>query len=75
MNCINWHQWHSACLSPGDKLGLSLELGSFAAGVMISTSDLAQHALKQCKQAMEWNRAEVFSKHNWLCFNCLIISI
>ncbi|KAJ4824365.1 K(+) efflux antiporter 6 [Turnera subulata] len=30
-----------------DKLGLSLELGSFAAGVMISTTDLAQHTLKQ----------------------------
>lgn len=30
-----------------DKLGLSLELGSFAAGVMISTSDLAQHTLEQ----------------------------
>ncbi|KAF5936847.1 hypothetical protein HYC85_024353 [Camellia sinensis] len=29
-----------------DKLGLRLELGSFAAGVMIST-DLAQHTLKQ----------------------------
>ncbi|XP_028083030.1 uncharacterized protein LOC114284330 isoform X2 [Camellia sinensis] len=33
----------SAC---SDKLGLRLELGSFAAGVMIST-DLAQHTLKQ----------------------------
>ncbi|KAJ9168237.1 hypothetical protein P3X46_019787 [Hevea brasiliensis] len=30
-----------------DKLGLSLELGSFAAGVMISTADLAQHTLEQ----------------------------
>ncbi|KAK4368678.1 hypothetical protein RND71_012470 [Anisodus tanguticus] len=30
-----------------DKLGLSLELGSFAAGVMISTTDLAQHTLQQ----------------------------
>ncbi|XP_062148086.1 K(+) efflux antiporter 4-like isoform X3 [Alnus glutinosa] len=30
-----------------DKLGLSLELGSFAAGVMISTTDLAQHTLEQ----------------------------
>ncbi|KAJ4952532.1 hypothetical protein NE237_029364 [Protea cynaroides] len=30
-----------------DKLGLSLELGSFAAGVMISTSDFAQHTLDQ----------------------------
>ncbi|KAG4195051.1 hypothetical protein ERO13_A06G089000v2 [Gossypium hirsutum] len=29
-----------------DKLGLSLELGSFAAGVMISTTDLAQHTLE-----------------------------
>lgn len=30
-----------------DKLGLSLELGSFAAGVMISTTDLAQYTLEQ----------------------------
>ncbi|PIN25131.1 putative K+/H+-antiporter [Handroanthus impetiginosus] len=30
-----------------DKLGLSLELGAFAAGVMISTTDLAQHTLEQ----------------------------
>ena len=30
-----------------DKLGLSLELGSFAAGVMISTTDLAQHTLEK----------------------------
>ncbi|KAE8665268.1 K(+) efflux antiporter 4 [Hibiscus syriacus] len=38
------------CLLVGwcsDKLGLSLELGSFAAGVMISTTDLAQHTLEQ----------------------------
>ncbi|KAK3003945.1 hypothetical protein RJ639_019478 [Escallonia herrerae] len=32
-----------------DKLGLSLELGSFAAGVMISTTELAQHTLEQGK--------------------------
>ncbi|CAI9100548.1 OLC1v1037673C1 [Oldenlandia corymbosa var. corymbosa] len=30
-----------------DKLGLSLELGSFAAGVMISTTDHGQHTLEQ----------------------------
>ncbi|KAL1829386.1 hypothetical protein DCAR_0208722 [Daucus carota subsp. sativus] len=30
-----------------DKLGLSFELGSFAAGVMIATTDLAQHTLEQ----------------------------
>ncbi|GAB2224475.1 hypothetical protein Droror1_Dr00005236, partial [Drosera rotundifolia] len=29
------------------KLGLSLELGSFVAGVMISTTDFAQHTLDQ----------------------------
>ncbi|AQK82561.1 K(+) efflux antiporter 4 [Zea mays] len=34
-------------LKCSDKLGLSLELGSFAAGVMISTTDLAQHTLEQ----------------------------
>lgn len=39
-----------------DKLGLSLELGSFAAGVMISTTDLAQHTLEQVR-------------HSMLCFN------
>ncbi|RWR87475.1 K+ efflux antiporter 5 isoform X1 [Cinnamomum micranthum f. kanehirae] len=30
-----------------DKLGLSLELGSFVAGVMVSTTDFAQHTLDQ----------------------------
>ncbi|KAK7380201.1 hypothetical protein VNO78_32696 [Psophocarpus tetragonolobus] len=30
-----------------DKLGLSLELGSFMAGVMISTTDFGQHTLDQ----------------------------
>ncbi|XP_057424051.1 K(+) efflux antiporter 6 isoform X3 [Lotus japonicus] len=30
-----------------DKLGLSLELGSFAAGVMIATTDHAHHTLEQ----------------------------
>ncbi|CAN6480305.1 unnamed protein product [Victoria cruziana] len=30
-----------------DKLGLSLELGSFVAGIMISTTDFAQHTLVQ----------------------------
>lgn len=33
--------------SCSDKLGLSLELGSFVAGVMISTTDFAQHTLDQ----------------------------
>ncbi|KAH0903976.1 hypothetical protein HID58_043479, partial [Brassica napus] len=32
-----------------DKLCLSLELGSFAAGVMNSTTDLAQHTLEQVR--------------------------
>jgi Kef-type K+ transport system membrane component KefB len=30
-----------------DRLGLSLELGAFVAGVMISSSDLAQHTMEQ----------------------------
>lgn len=30
-----------------DKLGLSLELGSFVAGVMISTTEFAEHTLEQ----------------------------
>ncbi|XP_051143756.1 K(+) efflux antiporter 5 [Andrographis paniculata] len=30
-----------------DKLGLSLELGSFVAGLMISTTEFAQHTLKE----------------------------
>ncbi|KAL8095955.1 K(+) efflux antiporter 5 isoform X2 [Apium graveolens] len=33
--------------SCSDKLGLSLELGSFVAGVMISTTEFAQHTLDQ----------------------------
>ncbi|KAL2517856.1 K(+) efflux antiporter 4 [Abeliophyllum distichum] len=39
-----------------DKLGLSLELGSFAAGVMISTTDLAQHTLDQVCYSCRLNR-------------------
>ncbi|KAJ1442785.1 Sodium/solute symporter superfamily [Sesbania bispinosa] len=35
-----------------DKLGLSLELGSFAAGVMIATTDQAQHTLEQVGMSM-----------------------
>lgn len=45
-----WHAVFFTLLMPtqcSDKLGLSLELGSFAAGVMISTTDLAQHTLEQ----------------------------
>ncbi|KAK7847691.1 k(+) efflux antiporter 5 [Quercus suber] len=38
---ISFYAWCS------DKLGLSLELGSFVAGVMISTTDFAQHTLDQ----------------------------
>lgn len=38
---------HLSMIQCSDKLGLSLELGSFAAGVMISTTDLAQHTLEQ----------------------------
>jgi Kef-type K+ transport system membrane component KefB len=30
-----------------DKLGLSLELGAFVAGVMISTTEFAEHTLEQ----------------------------
>ncbi|KAK4342472.1 hypothetical protein RND71_038288 [Anisodus tanguticus] len=41
-----WIKWTIASQC-SDKLGLSLELGSFAAGVMISTTDLAQHTLEQ----------------------------
>nr|GMC92569.1 K(+) efflux antiporter 4-like isoform X1 [Ipomoea batatas] len=42
--CIKWICLSCQC---SDKLGLSLELGSFAAGVMISTTELAQHTLDQ----------------------------
>ncbi|XP_057467699.1 K(+) efflux antiporter 6-like isoform X2 [Actinidia eriantha] len=47
--CIPWFLKLMISLSSqcSDKLGLSLELGSFAAGVMISTTDLAQHTLEQ----------------------------
>lgn len=41
-----------------DKLGLSLELGSFVAGIMISTTDFAQHTLDQvlfCVLLVTWN--------------------
>ncbi|KAH9799935.1 K(+) efflux antiporter 6 [Citrus sinensis] len=47
--CVPWLLKLMTSLSSqcSDKLGLSLELGSFAAGVMISTTDLAQHTLEQ----------------------------
>ena len=38
---------HVRSFQCSDKLGLSLELGSFVAGVMISTTDFAQHTLDQ----------------------------
>ena len=42
--CMIWTVVSFQC---SDKLGLSLELGSFAAGVMISTTDIGQHTLEQ----------------------------
>lgn len=42
----------SFVLQTSDKLGLSLELGSFVAGVMISTTDFAEHTLKQVDAAL-----------------------
>ncbi|CAJ1972860.1 unnamed protein product [Sphenostylis stenocarpa] len=47
--CLPWLLKLMISLSSqcSDKLGLSLELGSFAAGVMIATTDLAQHTLEQ----------------------------
>ncbi|KAL7260100.1 hypothetical protein ACSBR1_005876 [Camellia fascicularis] len=47
--CVPWFLKLMISLSSqcSDKLGLSLELGSFAAGVMISTTELAQHTLEQ----------------------------
>ncbi|KAF4401835.1 hypothetical protein G4B88_013122 [Cannabis sativa] len=47
MSSISLLLWHFAYCQLGDKLGLSLELGSFVAGVMISTTDFAQHTLDQ----------------------------
>jgi len=55
-----------------DKLGLSLELGSFAAGVMISTTDLgvmisttdlAQHTLEQIERIRNFFAA--FPSQHW----------
>nr|XP_029120423.1 K(+) efflux antiporter 4 isoform X2 [Elaeis guineensis] len=47
--CMPWFLKLMISLSSqcSDKLGLSLELGSFAAGVMISTTDLSHHTLEQ----------------------------
>ncbi|KAK9200181.1 hypothetical protein WN944_015377 [Citrus x changshan-huyou] len=39
---------HLLCVANNDKLGLSLDLGSFIAGVMISTTNFAKHTLDQC---------------------------
>lgn len=40
-----------------DKLGLTLEMGSFAAGVMISTTEFTQHTLDQVCLFFETNCA------------------
>ena len=37
-----------------DYLGLSLELGSFLAGVMISTTDFAHHTLEQVRYSASY---------------------
>lgn len=57
-----WRDWPALCdnfcmFQCLDKLGLSLELGSFAAGV-ISTSDPSQHMLEQVRllQLFYWPR-------------------
>lgn len=47
MSTSTFLTWIIVSFQSSDKLGLSLELGSFAAGVMISTTDLAQHTLEQ----------------------------
>ena len=47
MSTSTFLTWIFVSFQCSDKLGLSLELGSFAAGVMISTTDLAQHTLEQ----------------------------
>lgn len=47
---LNYSLKSSLPFQCSDKLGLSFELGSFAAGVMISTTDLAQHTLEQVRQ-------------------------
>ncbi|WOH08510.1 hypothetical protein DCAR_0727951 [Daucus carota subsp. sativus] len=44
-----------------DKLGLIFELGSFAAGVMIATTDLAQHTLEQVRLLFSFKLAMVKS--------------
>ncbi|KAF9614010.1 hypothetical protein IFM89_014810 [Coptis chinensis] len=51
-----------------DKLGLSLELGSFAAGVMISTTDLSQHTLEQ----KIWSAFHLESRLSWVCPNRVV---
>ncbi|KDO68642.1 hypothetical protein CISIN_1g036736mg [Citrus sinensis] len=48
----NLHIWDTLLSDPdgpqcSDKLGLSLDLGSFIVGVMISTTDFAKHTLDQ----------------------------
>lgn len=45
--CVSMYNVEYVVFQCSDKLGLSLELGSFAAGVMISTTDLAHHTLEQ----------------------------
>jgi Kef-type K+ transport system membrane component KefB len=51
-----------------DKLGLSLELGAFVAGVMISTTEFAEHTLEQvCVLSFSLIfSVPIRTSHNWL---------
>jgi len=55
-------------LQISDKLGLSLELGAFVAGVMISTTEFAEHTLEQvCVLSFSLIfSVPIRASHNWL---------
>ncbi|KAJ6330269.1 hypothetical protein OIU76_008978 [Salix suchowensis] len=58
-----------------DKLGLSLELGSFAAGVMISTTDLAQHTLEQIEPIRNFFAAFFLASIGMLIHTAIITTV
>lgn len=63
----------SFVLQSSDKLGLSLELGSFVAGVMISTTDFAEHTLKQVDAALVGVFFVIILINSYECFICYLL--
>ncbi|XP_076904119.1 K(+) efflux antiporter 4-like isoform X1 [Bidens hawaiensis] len=61
--------------SCSDKLGLSLELGSFAAGVMISTTDLAHHTLEQVRSIYQHRLNNYYIHFSFFFFAIILFQV